>query len=121
MFLRKHRSTAAAAFVAAAVMCFATASQAQQAKEQAKEIEIVHKDKKFSPAEVTAPVDTPIVFKVKNQDGKAIEFESKTLKVEKVIAANGEATINVRPQKAGRYEFFDEFNEKNARGALVVK
>jgi hypothetical protein len=27
----------------------------------------------------------------------------------------------VRAQKAGRYEFFDEYNEKTARGALVVK
>jgi heme/copper-type cytochrome/quinol oxidase subunit 2 len=89
--------------------------------QQATEIQITHKDKKFQPTEISAPADTPIVLRVKNQDAKAIEFESKTLRVEKVIAANGEATINVRPQKAGRYEFFDEFNEKNARGALVVK
>ena len=27
----------------------------------------------------------------------------------------------VRAQKPGRYEFFDEYNEKVARGALVVK
>ena len=46
---------------------------------------------------------------------------SKTLKVEKVVATGGDATINVRAQKPGRYEFFDEYNEKVARGALVVK
>jgi hypothetical protein len=50
-----------------------------------------------------------------------MEFESKTLKVEKVVAASSDATINVRAQKPGRYEFFDEYNEKVARGALVVK
>ncbi len=50
-----------------------------------------------------------------------MEFESKTLHVEKVVAAGGDATINVRAQKPGRYEFFDEYNEKTARGALVVK
>jgi len=50
------------------------------------------------------------------------EFESKTLHVEKVVAGNTDATINVRAQKPGRYEFFfDEYNEKVARGALVVK
>jgi Cupredoxin-like domain len=50
-----------------------------------------------------------------------MEFESKTLKVEKVVAGGSDAVINVRAQKAGRYEFFDEYNEKVARGALVVK
>jgi cupredoxin-like protein len=50
-----------------------------------------------------------------------MEFESKTLKVEKVLSGNSEAVINIRPQKAGRYEFFDEFHEKTTRGALVVK
>jgi len=54
-------------------------------------------------------------------DAKAMEFESKTLKVEKVVAGSSDATINVRAQKPGRYEFFDEYNEKVARGALVVK
>lgn len=89
--------------------------------QQATEIAITHKDKKFDPAEISAPANTAIVLKVKNADGKAIEFESKTLRVEKVIAANGEAVINVKPQKPGKYEFFDEFNEKNARGTLTVK
>ena len=65
--------------------------------------------------------NAPIVIKLKNLDAKPMEFESKTLKVEKVVAAGGDATINVRAQKPGRYEFFDEYNEKVARGALVVK
>ena len=50
-----------------------------------------------------------------------MELESKTLKVEKVVRAPADATINVRAEKPGRYEFFDEYNEKLARGALVVK
>jgi len=108
-------STLAAATVAAVLIVAPAVAQ------QAVEIQLTHKDKAFQPNEVSAPANTPIVFKVKNLDGKAIEFESKALRVEKVVAANAEATINVRPQKAGRYEFFDEFNEKNARGALVVK
>jgi Cupredoxin-like domain len=75
----------------------------------------------FDPAEISAPANAPIVIKLKNLDAKAMEFESKTLKVEKVVAGSSDATINVRAQKPGRYEFFDEYNEKVARGALVVK
>src|SRR6267154_306658 len=87
----------------------------------ATEIQLSYKDKKFEPIEITAPANTAIVIKLKNLDAKAMEFESKTLKVEKVVAGSSDATINVRAQKPGRYEFFDEYNEKVARGAFVVK
>jgi Cupredoxin-like domain len=89
--------------------------------QSATEIQLSYKDKKFDPAEIAAPANAPIVIKLKNLDAKAMEFESKTLHVEKVVTGSGEATINVRAQKPGRYEFFDEYNEKTARGALVVK
>ena len=98
-------------------MPIATGAQAQNAIE----IQLSYKDKKFDPAEIDAPANKAIVIKLKNLDAKAMEFESKTLKVEKVVAGGSNATINVRAQKPGRYEFFDEYNEKTARGALVVK
>jgi hypothetical protein len=60
------------------------------------------------------------VFRVRNLDGKAMEFESTSLRVENVVAAKSQGVINVRALKAGRYEFYDDFNEK-ARGALVVE
>ena len=50
-----------------------------------------------------------------------MEFESKELRFEKIIPGGGEATINVRAQKPGRYEFYDEFHEETTRGALVFK
>lgn len=105
-----------------AALCLVSVSAATSAWAQAAtEIQLSYKDKKFDPAEITAPANTPIVIKFKNLDAKAMEFESKTLKVEKVVAGSSDATINVRAQKPGRYEFFDEYNEKVARGALVVK
>jgi hypothetical protein len=105
-----------------AVVCAASVAAGSVARAQsATEIQLSYKDKKFDPAEISAPANTPIVIKLKNLDAKAMEFESKTLKVEKVVAGSSDATINVRAQKPGRYEFFDEYNEKVARGALVVK
>jgi hypothetical protein len=114
------RVLSATTFVAALCLVSAVAVTAARAQ-SATEIQLSYKDKKFDPAEVSAPANTPIVIKIKNLDAKAMEFESKTLKVEKVIAGSSDATINVRAQKPGRYEFFDEYNEKVARGALVVK
>jgi hypothetical protein len=104
--------------VLAVAVCLAAAGVKAQ---QATEIQLSYKDKKFDPAEISAPANTPIVIKLKNLDAKGMEFESKTLHVEKVVAGNTDAVINVRAQKPGRYEFFDEYNEKVARGALVVK
>ncbi len=106
------------AAVAALLPLAATGAANAQA---ATEIQLSYKDKKFDPAEISAADNTAIVIKLKHLDAKAMEFESKTLKVEKVVAGSSDATINVRAQKAGRYEFFDEYNEKVARGALVVK
>ncbi len=91
-------------------------SQAQQATE----LQVTYSKGQFQPSELRAPADKPIAVRVKNLDAKAMEFESKSLRVEKVVAANSEGVINVRALKPGRYEFYDDFNEK-ARGALVVQ
>ena len=117
MFLPRMLSKAT--LFAAALLSLAAPPAANA--QGATEIQLSYKDKKFTPAEISAPANTPIVIKLKNLDAKAMEFESKTLKVEKVVAGSSDATINVRAQKPGRYEFFDEYNEKDARGALVVR
>ena len=91
-------------------------SQAQQATE----LQLTYSKGQFQPSELSAPADKPLTLRVKNLDAKAMEFESKSLRVEKVVAANSEGVINVRALKPGRYEFYDDFNEK-ARGALTVK
>jgi heme/copper-type cytochrome/quinol oxidase subunit 2 len=91
-------------------------SQAQQATE----IQLTYSKGQFQPSQVQAPTDKPITFRVKNLDAKAMEFESTSLRVEKVVAAGSEGVINVRALKPGRYEFYDDFNDK-ARGALTVQ
>jgi Cupredoxin-like domain len=118
MTMPSARMFSKSAFLGVAFCAFAAAGAYAQ---QATEIQLSYKDKKFDPAEISAPANTPIVIKLKNLDAKAMEFESKTLRIEKVVAGSTDATINVRAQKPGRYEFFDEYNEKVARGALIVK
>jgi hypothetical protein len=120
MIMTVSRIASNAAFVV--LVCLASSGLVTIARAQgAIEIQLSYKDKKFDPAEINAPANAPVMIKLRNLDAKAMEFESKTLHVEKVVAGNSDATINVRAQKPGRYEFFDEYNEKVARGALVVK
>jgi Cupredoxin-like domain len=94
----------------------ASPSRAQQATE----IQVTYSKGQFQPSELRVPADKPVIIRVKNLDPKAMEVESKSLRVEKVVAANSEGVINVRALKPGRYEFYDDFNEK-ARGALTVQ
>ena len=78
------------------------------------------KNHRFQPAELQAPANVPIVLHVKNLDSTPMEFESVSLRVEKVVPATGEGVIRLRPLSPGRYNFFDDFNQQ-ANGVLVVK
>lgn len=79
------------------------------------------KDHRFQPAEIKVPAGKAVTLQVMNADPSPEEFESKTLRVEKVIAGNSEATIPLRPLKPGRYKFFGEYNEATAQGVLVAE
>ncbi|WP_036258009.1 cupredoxin domain-containing protein [Methylocapsa aurea] len=75
----------------------------------------------FQPAELKAPANTPITLIVRNLDPTPEEFESKTLRVEKVVAGNAEITLKLRPLAAGRYRFYGDFNESTAEGAIIAE
>lgn len=104
-------------FFAASALCsliFVPPAHAQQS------VTVEYSNGQFRPGELPAPADRPLALHVKNLDPKAMEFESKSLRVEKVVAAKSEGAINIRPLKPGRYEFYDDFNAK-ARGVLNVR
>jgi hypothetical protein len=78
------------------------------------------KDHRFQPSQLSAPPDRPISIRVKNLDAAPMEFESVSLRVEKVIGPGGEGVVNVKALAPGRYEFFDDFHSET-RGILVVE
>ncbi|MFI5013438.1 MAG: cupredoxin domain-containing protein [Hyphomicrobiales bacterium] len=84
-------------------------------------VKLTIKDHKFQPAEAHAPAGKPIVIEIANLDTTPAEFESKTLRVEKVIAGGSTTTIQVRALAAGRYRFFDDYHEDTTQGVLVVQ
>ena len=94
----------------------ATGAQAQQAS-----VQLSLKDHRFSPAEPHARANAPLTIVLKNLDPTPAEFESKTLRVEKVVPGGGQVTINIRALAPGRYRFFDDYNENATFGFLVVE
>ena len=100
----------------AALLMAAPAVYAQQATT----LTVTVKNHRFQPSQLTAPANVPITIRVKNQDSARMEFESVSLRVEKVIAGNSEGVIQIRPLAPGRYDFFDDFNQE-AGGVLIVR
>ena len=84
-------------------------------------VSVALKDHRFIPAELTAPANKPVVVEVTNQDPTPAEFESKTLRVEKVVAGGAKIKVQIRALSAGRYRFFDDYHEDTTEGFLVVK
>jgi hypothetical protein len=101
------------------MLLVATASLPSSAQQTAN-VTVSVKNHRFQPSEIHAPADVPIELRVKNLDSAPMEFESVSLRVEKVVTANGEGVIRLRPLAAGRYEFFDDFHPET-RGALITK
>jgi cupredoxin-like protein len=85
------------------------------------EFALVIKNHRFEPTEIVVPAGKKLTLLVHNQDPTPEEFESHSLRREKVIAGGGKASIFIGPLKPGRYEFFGEYNEKTARGAVIAK
>ena len=107
---------AALALATAIVAAAGAGARAQDAAEVA----ISVKDHHFQPGEIRAPANRPLTIRVKNLDATPMEFESLSLRVEKVVAAGGEGVVHVRALAPGRYEFFDDFHPET-RGTLVVQ
>jgi len=106
------------ALVVVAIAFVVLASMA--AADDGKMIELSVKDHKFEPAEPRARAGSAIVLKIKNLDTAPIEFESLALEFELVVKSNAELLVKVKPQKPGRYLFFDDLHQE-AKGTLVVE
>ena len=79
-----------------------TGAITQAAAQEATTISVTVKNHRFQPAEVHAPANVPIVLRVKNLDPTPMEFESVSLRVEKVVTPQQRrhhpaATLVARP------------------------
>jgi hypothetical protein len=84
-------------------------------------VTLVAKDGRFDPPNLEVPAGKRIKIEVSNQGTTPIEFESKALKIEKVLAPGAKSSVIINPLKPGEYPFFDEFHPENSRGKIVAK
>src|SRR5471030_323764 len=82
---------------------------------------ITIKDHKFTPEGIKVPANKRVEITVINEDATPEEFESKPMKVEKVIPGKSKGVVRIGPLKPGRYPFVGEFHESTAKGVVVAE
>ena len=70
---------------------------------------------------ITIKANKRIQLTVVNDDPTPEEFESREMKVEKVIPGKSKGVVRIGPLAPGRYPFFGEFNEATAKGVVIAE
>jgi cupredoxin-like protein len=79
------------------------------------------KNHRFTPTELKVPANKRVQITVVNDDATPEEFESREMKVEKVIPGKSKGVVRIGPLKPGRYPFFGEFHEATAKGTIIAE
>jgi plastocyanin len=107
----------AAAFAAALLL----ATPLAYAAEELLVLKLSAKDGKFEPLKLEAPAGKRFKIEISNDGKGPMEFESKDLKQEKVLAAGAKSSVVINALKPGTYVFFDEYHPEAPKGQIVVK
>lgn len=103
------------------LLSLATAAVLVPAELRAQDITITINNHRFTPSEVKVPANERIQLTVVNDDPTPEEFESREMKVEKVIPGKSKGVVRIGPLAPGRYPFFGEFNEATAKGVVIAE
>jgi plastocyanin len=85
------------------------------------EIALTIEQHKFTPEEIKVKAGQVFVLVITNKDATPEEFESKELRVEKVIPGNKSLKLRMPGLKPGTYKFFGEYHEATAQGRIVAE
>jgi hypothetical protein len=85
------------------------------------DVALTIKNHRFDPVELKVPANQRLRLTIHNQDNTPEEFESHALNREKIIPAGAKSVIYIGPLKSGRYEFYGEYNEATAKGAVIAE
>ncbi len=84
-------------------------------------IEVHLKGHKFTPSTITVKANQPSMIHLFNDDDTADEFDSASLKIEKVLPGHSNANIRVRALAPGKYPFMGEYHAATAQGVVIAQ
>ena len=76
---------------------------------------------KFTPDVIHVKANQPFAIHLFNKDGTADEFDSSSLKVEKVVSGNSDGMVRIRPLAPGKYPFMGEYHSATAQGVVIAQ
>ena len=85
------------------------------------ETKLTIENNRFSPEELKVKANVPFVIVVTNKDKTPEEFESKELKIEKVIPPGQTVRVRVRALKPGTYNFVGDYHQSTAKGRMIAE
>ncbi len=85
------------------------------------EIALTIEQHRFQPEEIRVKAGAAFVLVITNKDATPEEFESKDLRLEKVIPGGKTLRLRMPALKAGTYGFVGEFHEQTARGRIIAE
>jgi plastocyanin len=88
---------------------------------RAQEFTLTIKNHRFEPTEIRVPAGKRVSLYVVNEDPTPEEFESISMKVEKIIPGKSKGLVRIGPLTPGRYDFFGDFNQATAKGVLIAE
>lgn len=83
-------------------------------------IEIRIRNHRMVPDRIDLPSGATVALVVTNEGTEAEEFESKSLRLEKLIPAGKTLTFRVGPLRSGTHDLFGEFHAETCTGAIIV-
>jgi plastocyanin len=104
-----------------ALIVAALAPASRVSADEAVTATITIRDHRFEPAELHVPAGKRIALTVINADPLSEEFDSTSLKVEKVIAGMSQGIVHISPLNRGAYDFIGEYHEETAKGRLIAE
>lgn len=92
-----------------ALVCLALAAP-QAARADDPTFQVTFENGKIEPLRIEVPAKTRIRLELVNKGDTPAEFESKPLRLEKVLAPHSQSVLVIRTLDAGEYPFFDDFH-----------
>jgi hypothetical protein len=84
-------------------------------------IALTLKNHRFTPSVIKVKPNQTNVIMLFNDDDTADEFDSSSLKVEKVVPGHQKGAVRLRPLPPGKYPFMGEFHAATAQGMVIAE
>jgi hypothetical protein len=82
---------------------------------------LVARDGAFEPLTIEVPAGKRFKIEISNEGKGPMEFESRDLKQEKVLASGAKSSVVINGLRPGAYVFFDDYHPDAPKGKIVAK